>query len=130
MNKERTNHETSVRNRKFNPLNKPKEEVLYLLKSKGKITELLPPPNSRAKRHDPTKICLYHSNSLGHATKECWALQHKIQNLIKSGELKIASKFEIITTGEDKVKMKGLAYSLEMKSLDEVVAMITSLNKT
>lgn len=71
------NHEVA-RNQKFTPLNQPREEVLHLLINKGKITELLPPPNPKAKRYDPTKICLYHSNSPGHATEECWALQHKI----------------------------------------------------
>lgn len=70
LNQEKLNHELAM-NQKFTPLNQLKEEVLYLLISRGKITELLLPPNPRAKIYDPTKICLYHSNSSRHATEEC-----------------------------------------------------------
>lgn len=102
---------------------------MHLLIKKGKIIELLPPSNPRAKRYDPTKICLY-SNSPGHATEECWALHYKIQNLIENGELNKASNIEVTTVEEGKIKMKGLVYPPEMESLDEVVAMITNLNET
>lgn len=124
LSKERLNHELAM-NRKFTPLNQSKAEILHLLINKGKITELLPPSNPRAKRYDSTKVCLYHSNSPDHATEECWALQHKIQNFIKNKELKIVSNIEIIIVGEN--AMESLIYPPEMESSDEVVVMITSI---
>lgn len=114
-------------NRKFTSLDQSKEEILHLLINKEKLTELLPPTNLRSKRYDPIKIYLYHSNSPDHATEECWALQHKIQNFIETGELKVASNIEVITVGENTLEMKGLLYPSEAESSDEVVVVITHL---
>lgn len=71
MRTEKKDQITAVRNKKFIPLGRPKEVILYLLMDKGKITTLLPPLNPRATRYDPSKIRVYHSNSHGHATEEC-----------------------------------------------------------
>lgn len=56
-------------------------------------------------------------------------MQHKIQNLIESGELKIASNIEITTVEEGKVEMKSLKYPPKMESSEEVVAMVTNLDE-
>lgn len=87
---------TSKRNRKFIPLSKSNEKMLHFLIIEGRITKLLPPINPKIKSFDSTKICLYHSNSHGHATEGCWSLRHKIQDLIENRELKIESPMTVL----------------------------------
>ncbi|RDX90802.1 hypothetical protein CR513_27309, partial [Mucuna pruriens] len=40
----------------------------------------LEPPYPRS--YDPNGRCNYHGGALGHATKRCWSLKHKVQDLL------------------------------------------------
>ncbi|RDX99571.1 hypothetical protein CR513_17361, partial [Mucuna pruriens] len=37
--------------------------------------------------YDPNAKCEYHAGAMGHATKKCWGLKHKVQDLINMGWL-------------------------------------------
>ncbi|RDX99892.1 hypothetical protein CR513_16989, partial [Mucuna pruriens] len=47
--------------------------------------EPLEPPYLRS--YDPNARCDYHGGAIGHTTKRCWSLKHKVQDLIKGGYL-------------------------------------------
>lgn len=98
-----------MRDRKFTPLGMPNEEILHLLLAKGKIT-FLPLLDPNAKRYDPSKVCVFHSNSPGHSTEECWALKHKIQNLIDQRELVMTSNTYISMIEECRTEPKASKY--------------------
>lgn len=55
------------------------------------------------------------------------SLQHKIQNFIENGELRITSNIEVISLGENTMEIKGLLYPAELESLHKVIAGITYL---
>ncbi|RDX87772.1 hypothetical protein CR513_30707, partial [Mucuna pruriens] len=45
--------------------------------------KLMEPPYSRS--YDPNAKCDYHVGVVGHSTERCWALKHKVQDLIEGG---------------------------------------------
>ncbi|RDX94267.1 hypothetical protein CR513_23363, partial [Mucuna pruriens] len=45
--------------------------------------KLLLPPYS--KNYDPNAKCDYHTRVVGHSTKKCWSLKHKVQDLVDAG---------------------------------------------
>lgn len=65
--------------------------MFKILRDQKKITSLLPPPSLSSRNFNPSQRCSYHSGAPGHDTQDCWSLKHKIQNLIDSGEIVIAS---------------------------------------
>ncbi|RDX82879.1 hypothetical protein CR513_36280, partial [Mucuna pruriens] len=55
-----------------------------------KLVEIIPlkplkPPYLRS--YDPNAKCDYHGRAIGHATKRCWSLKHKVQDLLDGGLL-------------------------------------------
>ncbi|XP_071933107.1 uncharacterized protein [Coffea arabica] len=42
--------------------------------------------------YNPQAICAYHSGALGHATFDCKALKHKIQDMVEAGEIVIRKR--------------------------------------
>ena len=63
-------------------------------------------PNTSSPCYNPNARCAYHSNSLGHDTNNCWALNNKIQDMIEAKEIEfdpletpnvITTPFQIIT---------------------------------
>ena len=45
-------------------------------------------PNTTSSRYNPNTWCAYHSESPGHDTNDCWALRNKVQDLLKTKEIK------------------------------------------
>ena len=43
--------------------------------------------NTTSPHYHPNAKCAYHSDSVGHDTNDCWALKHKIQDLIDVKEV-------------------------------------------
>lgn len=80
-----------------------------MLVAQGEITEFLPPPDPRSKKYDSTRVCIFHSIALGHATEDCWALSHKIQNLIEVGKLKVGN--DLVTVEESMMKARKSTFS-------------------
>lgn len=117
-------------NRKFTPLNQPKEEILHILIAQGEITEFLPPPDPRSKRYNPARICVYHSNAPGHDTEDCWALHHKIHNLIEVGRLNVLIGRVTLPMKEPLLEAKRLTRSLGTVNPGNIVAVITSMDVT
>ncbi|XP_058745803.1 uncharacterized protein LOC131618641 [Vicia villosa] len=46
-----------------------------------------PLPGKAAPRFNPNERCEFHANSPGHTLEKCWALKHKVQDLIESGAI-------------------------------------------
>ncbi|XP_071909680.1 uncharacterized protein [Coffea arabica] len=44
--------------------------------------------------YDPQSFCAYHSRAPGHSTANCWALKHKIQDMIETGDIVLTRKDE------------------------------------
>ena len=42
-------------------------------------------PNTFSPTYSPDARCVYHSDSPGHDTDDCWTLKYKIQDLIDEG---------------------------------------------
>ena len=42
----------------------------------------VPKKDYRPRGYDPKTQCDYHMGQMGHATKDCWRLKHKVQDLI------------------------------------------------
>nr|XP_027124338.1 uncharacterized protein LOC113741048 [Coffea arabica] len=82
--------------RTFTNLGRPIDQLYEQLRAAGKISTVPPklyprgPPDS----YDPQAICAYHSGSPGHTTCNCWALKHKIQDMIDSGDIVLRRKGE------------------------------------
>ena len=60
-------------------------------------------PNTSAPGYHPNAFCVYHSDSPGHDTDDCWALKNKIQDLIDEGVL------EFMPDGEMKIFRQGFS---------------------
>ena len=43
--------------------------------------------NTSSPHYHANAKCAYHSDSVGHDTNDCWALKHKIQDLIEAKEV-------------------------------------------
>ncbi|RDX91922.1 hypothetical protein CR513_26019, partial [Mucuna pruriens] len=68
---------------------------LFSLLLEQKLIEVVPlkplePPYPRS--YDPNAICDYHGGAIGHATKRCWSLKHKVQDLLDNGLLGFEDK--------------------------------------
>ncbi|XP_027077130.1 uncharacterized protein [Coffea arabica] len=68
----------------------------YSLKAAGKIGTVPPKlyPKGIPPGYDAQASCAYHSGSPGHTTGNCWALKHKIQDMIDSGDILLRRKGE------------------------------------
>ncbi|RDX94361.1 hypothetical protein CR513_23261, partial [Mucuna pruriens] len=49
------------------------------------LKHLLPP---YLKNYDPNTKCDYQAGAVGHSTKKCWSLKHKVQDLVDAGWLR------------------------------------------
>ena len=54
--------------------------------------------NTSAEWYDPSKGCAYHSGVVGHDTKKCITLKHKIQDLIDNEVVKLAQAPPTVNT--------------------------------
>ncbi|OIS98773.1 hypothetical protein A4A49_28980 [Nicotiana attenuata] len=68
-------------NRKLKSLEDAMRGLLYPVE--GRI------PNPLPRSFDPTKTCAYHSGVKGHSTDRCYALKHKVEDLIEAKQIKI-----------------------------------------
>ena len=77
-------------------MGRPIDQLYEQLKAAGKIGTV--PPKLYLKgllaSYDPQAICAYHSGSPGHTTGNCWALKHKIQDMIDSEDILLRRKRE------------------------------------
>ncbi|XP_027155289.1 uncharacterized protein LOC113755486 [Coffea eugenioides] len=75
--------------RTFTNLCLPVDQLYEQLKATGKIGTV--PPKTYSKGfplgYDPQAFCAYHSGAPGHSTANCWALKHKIQDMIEAGDI-------------------------------------------
>ncbi|XP_071906004.1 uncharacterized protein [Coffea arabica] len=64
------------------------------LKAAGKIGTVPPStyPYGMPAWYNPQAVCAYHSGALGHATFDCKALKHKIQDMVDAGEIVIRKR--------------------------------------
>ena len=74
--------------RQFTRINMTLSQVLpHLLRSNLVTLKESPKnPNTTSPHYHPNSKCAYHSDSVGHDTNDCWALKHKIQDLIDAGK--------------------------------------------
>ena len=75
--------------RQFTRINMTPAQVLpHLLKlNLATIKEAPKNVNTSSPHYHPNAKCAYHSDSVGHDTNDCWALKHKIQDLIEAKEV-------------------------------------------
>ncbi|XP_027169433.1 uncharacterized protein LOC113769160 [Coffea eugenioides] len=88
--------QTQKQFRTFTNLGRPIDQLYEQLKAAGKIGTVPPKiyPRGPPAGYDPHAICAYHSGSPGHTTGNCWALKHKIQDMIDSGDILLRRKGE------------------------------------
>ncbi|OVA01755.1 hypothetical protein BVC80_9071g92 [Macleaya cordata] len=74
--------------REFSKLNHPMSALLAGLVEVGLVTrrEPSPVPEILPQGYNPSQHCDFHQGP-GHLTDNCWALRHKIQNLLDSGKI-------------------------------------------
>ena len=65
-------------------------QALQHLLQANLVTLCDPPsnPNVSSPKYNPNTKCVYHSDSPGHETDHCWALQFKIQDLVNNKTIK------------------------------------------
>ncbi|XP_071909679.1 uncharacterized protein [Coffea arabica] len=82
--------------RTFTNLGRPVDQLYEQLKAAGKIGTVPPKtyPRGFPPGYDPQSFCAYHSGSPGHPTANCWALKHKIQDMIDAGDIILRRKDE------------------------------------
>ncbi|XP_071923339.1 uncharacterized protein [Coffea arabica] len=82
--------------RTFSNLGRPIDQLYEQLRAAGKISTIPPKlyPRAPPDGYDPQAICAYHSGSPSHTTGNCWALKHKIQDIIDSGDILLRRKGE------------------------------------
>ena len=75
--------------RQLTKLNMSLSQALQHLLRLNLVTLVGPHPNPKtfSPNYNPDARCVYHSNSPGHDTDDCWKLKYKIQNLIDEGAL-------------------------------------------
>nr|XP_027122911.1 uncharacterized protein LOC113739775 [Coffea arabica] len=75
---------------------RPVDQLYEQLKAAGKIGTVPPKtyPRGFPPGYDPQSFCAYHSGSPGHPTANCWALKHKIQDMIDAGDIILRRKDE------------------------------------
>ncbi|XP_027155767.1 uncharacterized protein LOC113756201 [Coffea eugenioides] len=85
------------RSRNFTNLGRPIDQLYEQLKAAGEIDDIPPPNYSRrglSAGYDPQAACAYHSGAPGHSTSNCWVLKHKIQDMIKAGDIVLRKREE------------------------------------
>ena len=66
----------------------PAQVLPHLLKlNLATIKEAPKNVNTSSPHYHANAKCAYHSDSVGHDTNDCWALKHKIQDLIEAKEV-------------------------------------------
>ena len=67
----------------------PLSQALQHMLKMNLITVIKPHlnPNTSSPNYNLDARCAYHFGSLGHNTKDCWALIYKIQNMIDAKEI-------------------------------------------
>ncbi|XP_027150326.1 uncharacterized protein LOC113750564 [Coffea eugenioides] len=80
--------------RTFTNLGRPLDQLYDQLKASGKIGTVPPPtyPYGMPAWYNPQAVCAYHSGAPGHATLDCKALKHKVQDMVESGEIVIRKR--------------------------------------
>ena len=75
--------------RQFTKINMSLAQALRHMLEAKLVTLREPPqkPNTSSHHYKHDERCVYHSNSRGHDTDNCWALKNKIQDLIDGGVL-------------------------------------------
>ena len=76
--------------RNFTPLGEPLSVVFERLQASGLVYPVegrIPDPLPRS--FDPTKTCAYHSGVKGHSTDRCYALKHKVEDLIEAKQITV-----------------------------------------
>lgn len=63
--------------------------VYQRLLAEGSIAPIpaKPVPNPLPRSYDPTQTCAYHSGAPGHPTARCWNLKHKVEDMIRDGQI-------------------------------------------
>ena len=78
--------------RTFTPLGMTPEQAFDRLSKQGLVVPIGPTPDpSPDDRHrgwNPNAYCKYHQGN-GHTTSDCWALRHKLQDMVEDGRLPI-----------------------------------------
>ena len=77
-------------------MGRPLDQLYEQLKATDKIGFVSPKtyPRGVSAGYDPQAICANHSGSLGHSTINCWALKHKIQDMIDIEDIVLRRKDE------------------------------------
>ncbi|XP_071924830.1 uncharacterized protein [Coffea arabica] len=80
--------------RTFTNLGRPLDQLYDQLRASGKIGTVPPPtyPYGMPAWYNPQAVCAYHSGAPGHATLDCKALKHKVQDMVESGEIVIRKR--------------------------------------
>ncbi|XP_027075870.2 uncharacterized protein [Coffea arabica] len=88
--------QTQKQFRTFTNLDRPIDQLYEQLKAVGKIGTVPPKiyPRGPPTGYDPHAICAYPSGSPGHTTGNCWALKHKIHDMIDSEDILLRKKGE------------------------------------
>ncbi|XP_027060688.1 uncharacterized protein [Coffea arabica] len=88
--------QTQKQFRTFTNLGRPIDQLYEQLKAAEKIGTVPPKiyPRGPPAGYDSHAICAYHSGSPGHTTGNCWALKHKIQDMIDAGDILLRRKGE------------------------------------
>ncbi|XP_071928040.1 uncharacterized protein [Coffea arabica] len=75
-------------------IRRPLDQLYDQLKASGKIGTVPPPtyPYGMPAWYNPQAVCAYHSGAPGHATLDCKALNHKVQDMVESGEIVIRKR--------------------------------------
>ncbi|WMV49683.1 hypothetical protein MTR67_043068, partial [Solanum verrucosum] len=76
--------------RNFTPLGEPLSVVFERLQASGLLYPMegrIPDPLPRS--FDPSKTCAYHSGVKGHSTDHCYALKHKVEDLIEMKQITV-----------------------------------------
>ncbi|XP_071933152.1 uncharacterized protein [Coffea arabica] len=70
------------------------DEFMRKSQAAGKIGTVPPPtyPYGMPAWYNPQAVCAYHSGAPGHATFDCKALKHKIQDMVEAGEIVIRKR--------------------------------------
>ncbi|XP_027101179.2 uncharacterized protein [Coffea arabica] len=73
---------------------RPLDQLYDQLRASGKIGTVPPPtyPYGMPVWYNPQAVCAYHSGAPGHATLDCKALKHKVQDMVESREIVIRKR--------------------------------------